>query len=101
MTNTFNKTSIAFEFDHKYGKSACLLIGTPIRLCEDEWQCPYQFVGLSNTKTRWISGADAYQSLVLAIRVAAAVFSQLEEVQDGTVTWLGSSNLALFKTSEP
>lgn len=100
MTDTFNKTTIAFEFDHKEGRKASLLIGTPICVDEGEWRCPYQFVGFSNTKTRWISGADAAQSLELAIRVATGKFAQLDEVQDGSVTWLGSNALLIAKGSE-
>jgi hypothetical protein len=100
MTDTFNKTTIAFEFDHKEGERVSLLIGTPICVDDGEWRCPYKFVGFSNTKTRWISGVDATQSLELAIRVATGMFSQLDEVQDGRVTWLGSNSLILSKGSE-
>lgn len=50
-----------------------------------EWRCPYQFVGFSNSRTQWISGADATQAPELAIRVATVAFSELDEVQNGDV----------------
>ncbi len=101
MTDDFNKPTIVFEFDHNDGTRVSLLIGTPVCVGEDEWRCPYQFVGFSNTKNRWIYGADAVQALELAIRVATAAFSQLDEVRDGRVTWLGSSELVLSKAPKP
>jgi hypothetical protein len=97
MTEPFNKASITFDFEHKEDAQVSLLIGTPVCVDDGEWRCPYQFVGLSNSRTRWISGADATQALELSIRVAMGAFSQLDEVQDGTVTWLGKDVLTLSK----
>lgn len=95
MTKPFNKATITFDFEHKEGAKASLLIGTPVLVDESEWGCPYQFVGFSNSRTRWISGADATQALGLAIRVATGAFTTLEEVQNGKVTWLGADLLVL------
>lgn len=95
--NTLNNVSITFRFDSNGDEETYLLIGPPTYEDEGEWRCPYQFIGFSNTKIRWISGIDAIQALELAIRVATGAFSQLEEVQAGKVTWLGTSNLTLSK----
>jgi hypothetical protein len=97
MTEPFNKATVTFDFEHKDNANASLLIGTPVCVDDGEWRCPYQFVGLSNSRTRWIPGADATQALELAIRVATGAFSQLDEVQNGTVTWLETDVLALAK----
>jgi len=97
MIEPFNKAAITFDFEHKDDAKASLLIGTPVCVDDGEWRCPYQFVGFSNSRTRWISGGDATQALELAIRVSTGAFSQLEEVKDGTVTWLGADVLVLSK----
>lgn len=95
MTDSFNPPTITFEFEHAEGARALLEFGTPVSVGDDEWRCPFHFVGFSSSKVRWITGADAPQAVGLAIRTAMVVFSTLDEVKNGTVRWLGTDTLKL------
>lgn len=59
MTETFNKPIITFEFANALGEDVHLTTGTPIRVGDDEWRCPFAFTGVSNARVRWITGVSA------------------------------------------
>jgi hypothetical protein len=96
MTDTLNKPTITFEFANTAGANVRLEVGAPVCVGDDEWRCPFAFNGVSNSKVRWTTGATAAQALELALRVAGDVFSVLDEVRNGTVTWLGGSSFTLM-----
>jgi hypothetical protein len=96
MTEPFNKPIITFEFANALGEDVHLKIGTPTCVGDDEWRCPFAFTGVSNARVRWITGVSAAQAVELALRVASDVFSTLDEVQNGTVTWLGGSSFQVM-----
>ncbi|WP_414675217.1 DUF6968 family protein [Luteibacter sp.] len=100
MTETLNKPTITFEFANALGADVHLKIGTPICVGDDEWRCPFMFTGVSNSRVRWTTGASAAQALELSLRVASDVFSTLEEVANGAVTWLDGSSFELMRRSD-
>lgn len=53
-------------------------IGTPYTVSAEEWRCPVALPGLHDNLCD-IAGVDAFQSLVLALRIAQVLLRHFEE----------------------
>jgi hypothetical protein len=67
-----------------------LRIGTPIRdpRPEGDWYCPYQIMGVPNSKVRAAFGIDSLQAFLLALQKARAELDFNQRANSLRFTWL-------------
>lgn len=71
------------------GAPVYLIIYRPVSYADtQEAQCKYEIFGLSKKFGRHVMGIDSMQSVLLALKVAAADLVSSDEYKSGSLYWL-------------
>ena len=75
------------------GSPVYLIIYRPVTYADtQDAQCEYEILGLAKEFGRHVMGVDSMQSVLLALKVAAADLVSSDEYKSGNLYWLEAGN---------
>jgi hypothetical protein len=76
------------ELELEGATKVTVTIGKPEKFPgSDDYYCPYQVVGLGDSKVRYAGGIDGVQALLLALEMIGADLYTSSEAQHGKLSW--------------
>jgi hypothetical protein len=78
------------------GKKVLIRFGRPKRFADGrDYYCPYQIVGLGESRVRYAGGVDGIQAIVLALQKIGAELYTSNAAKAGRLMWLGEGDLGI------